>query len=158
VSAQPRKARRYAEELVAVAERADNSQLIFTARTRLAQNLTFLSEFARARSLLEEAKNWVEEGSQWFGGDKIGVFGLLARVLWFLGFPTQAARRNEESLVLSRAAAAFFGYNLVMPASVTILLRDPSRTMQLANELDPLARDYASPFFQDYTQSCGVPH
>ena len=151
VKGETRIARGFAEEMVTVAERTDNPQLIMAVRSRLGHNLSMLGEFDKARPLLEEAAVHLDPASNWFGDDKVFALIMLARVLWFLGFPAEAARRNEESLVLSRAIA-FWPPNLAMPASITILFGDWARTMQISDELHALAVEHEAPYYRDHAQ------
>ncbi len=161
VTAKPqlRVAREFAEEMLAVAERTGNQQLSLAVGVALSHCLWFLGDFALARRLLEDAAVSLDPSSRFLGDrdpDKMVGLYTLARVLWFLGFPTEAARRNEQAIAWFRSETfspyPISLYGIVVPASTTILLRDWTRTMQLVDEIDTLASKHELPFFQDYAQ------
>jgi class 3 adenylate cyclase/tetratricopeptide (TPR) repeat protein len=151
VRGEPRTAREFSEELVVVAERGGDPQQIMAVRSRFGHMLSFLGEFARARPLLEEAATHLDPNFRLFGDDKTYALLMLGRVLWFLGFPTAAARRNEEAIESSHSGIRM-PYNLVMPASISILLGNPTRAMQLARELEEFSSVHEAPYFRDHAQ------
>jgi hypothetical protein len=153
LQSRPKIARPFAEEMVTVAERTDNQPLIRMVRSRLAHNLALVGELERARSLFEDSAVQFDSDQGLPEDDRMRTLRLLARVLWFLGFPTQAARRNEESIGLFHSGTrALSPYCLVVPASNTILLRDWKRTFELTDELDALASEHQMPYFRDFAQ------
>jgi tetratricopeptide (TPR) repeat protein len=105
-----REARRLADELVALAETREDSYL-FLARSALGSTLFCVGELTSARTQLEKGISIGTPGQypshmQLYSMDTgIILLGFLAWTLWFLGFPDQGRKRNQEDLVAAHGLA-----------------------------------------------------
>jgi predicted ATPase len=101
-------ARELGEQLLSLAQRVQDPALLVRAHRMLGDTLFWLGELASARAHLEQGLalyNPQQHRSDVFlYGYDPGVFGLsyTALVLWFLGYPDQALKRNHEALALAQ--------------------------------------------------------
>ncbi len=99
-----REARHYAERLMALSERVDDSEITLAANTAVGVCLYDHGEIVKARAYLERASLMYRpsEAGQILGSqlNDLGVVcrSVLALVLWYLGYPDQAARAADSAL------------------------------------------------------------
>ncbi len=111
--AQLRAAYDVAEQLILLAQNAQNPRLLWTARSLLGNALFSMGELPRAREQFEEAislynlddlgrhrqlANWSALADQ-----GVSILSFEAHALWNLGYPDQALKRSSEALALARA-------------------------------------------------------
>jgi predicted ATPase len=101
-------AREFAEQLLSLAQRQQDSAPLLSAYRAMGQTVYWQGELAQARAYLEQGIALYDpqrHGSLAFHyGQDVGVglrnFG--AHVLWHLGYPDQAVARMQEALTLAR--------------------------------------------------------
>ena len=100
------------EQLLSLAERAQDPALLLEAHHELWANLFVLGEFFSARSHMEQGIALYDPQKHRhhafrYGGHDPGVCGRYqsAEALWLLGYPDQALRRSQDSLTLARELA-----------------------------------------------------
>jgi predicted ATPase/class 3 adenylate cyclase len=107
-------ARELGEQLLTLAQRVGEVDLLQVAHNVLGDTLIWLGEFAVARAHLEQGialYNPQQHRSHAFlyGEDPgVGCHAFAARVLWCLGYPDQALQRSDEALTLARELAQPF--------------------------------------------------
>ncbi len=100
--------RELGEQLLSLAQRVQDPALLVRAHLMLGDTLFWLGELAAARTHLEQGIALYNPQQHRFDvfvyGYDSGVFGLsyAALVLWLLGYPDQALKRNHEALALAR--------------------------------------------------------
>ncbi|AEI82301.1 adenylate cyclase family protein (plasmid) [Cupriavidus necator N-1] len=121
------------EALLALAERMQDPVLLVHAQTTLGATSFLLGEPHRALAHLEQGLAYYQPEQQGvhYGlyGQDPGVRGLsiLARVLWYLGYPDQARDRAQEALVLAR--------KLQHPFSLALAVTFAAETYQCRHEV-----------------------
>jgi adenylate cyclase len=97
----------YAEQLLALAQRTRDPDQLSRAHMMLGDALSFRGAFSRARQHCEQGLA-VCDPERWrthvflYGNDTgVGCRIVLALVLWYLGYPDQAAELTEELLALA---------------------------------------------------------
>jgi predicted ATPase len=114
-------ARELAERLLPLAQRAQDSAFLPEAHFGLGSVLHSMGELVSARAHCEQALALYDPGQRRsaiaFGGVDLGVFSLvhLANILWLLGYPDQAQKRNRQALTLAQeidhpSSAALVGF------------------------------------------------
>ncbi len=104
-------ARELAEQLIPLAQRAQDSALLPAAHFGLGSVLHSLGELALARTHCEQALALADPAQRSsalaFLGVDLEVFSLLhlATILWLLGYPDQALTRSRAGLTLAREIA-----------------------------------------------------
>ena len=109
VRAELQTGRELGEQLLTLAQRAQDPALLLEAHDALGQTLWALGEFAPARAQLEQGMALYDPRQHrslafLYGGEDPGVicFCYAARVLWYLGYPDQALGRINEALALAQ--------------------------------------------------------
>jgi predicted ATPase len=151
-----RKGRNLGEQLLGLAERAQDPALLLQAHQALGPTHAFLGDWASARTHLEQAIAYYDPRQHrthafLYGGHDPCVCCLSygAQSLWMLGYPEQALQRGREALVLARE----LGHpNSLAQAQLLIAIlhqfrRDVSETLELADALPGLAADHGAWFF-----------
>jgi predicted ATPase len=149
-------ARVLAEELVVLARRRPNTDLLPTAHRALGGTLFWLGELTAARDQFEAgAARYhlaLHRPLTLLYGHDAGVFclGYLARTLWVLGYPDAALRRSEEALALARAVSHPFSLALAL-SEAAILHQSRGEvpvTQALAEALIAVAEEHGFPFWR----------
>ncbi|WP_427307284.1 AAA family ATPase [Cupriavidus sp. H39] len=160
VRAEHRTARELADQLLGLAEQAQDPALQLQAGRALGANLLYLGELLPARARLEQAMAIYDPGlhrSQAFiYGLEPGVQGLalIAMDLWLLGYPDQACTRSQEALALARPPShpSDSADALIAAAQVGLFRGEVQQAHDLAQALVALATDYGLP----YGLACGT--
>lgn len=144
-------ARTLGEQLLEMAERAQDAALVLEAHRALGSTFLWQGDFTLARTHLEAAIILCDQHQQQsltslYGGANPVVSCLceIARVLWFLGYPEQALRRSQEALALARSLSDPFslGFALVFAAGLHQLRREGFFAQSRAEESIMVAREY----------------
>src|SRR5262249_39264839 len=139
-----------AEELLRLAERAQDNALLLQARHALGRAHAFLGDWAMARTHVEQAiahYNATEhrEHAYLYGGCApcVSCLGYAAQSLWMLGSPDQALQRGRAALTLARDLShpASLAQAQVLVALHHQFRRDVNETLKLAEALQGLAAD-----------------
>jgi predicted ATPase/class 3 adenylate cyclase len=147
-------ARELAEQLLSLAQRAQEPALLQQAHSALAGALVHLGEFAAAHAHLQQGLALYDPAqhrtlAMRLGYD-LGVFFLayMTRPLWLLGYPDQALRRSQEALTLAQELAHPFSlaYALTFAVWLHQLRREDQATHARAEALCALAREQGFAF------------
>lgn len=160
VHGEHRTARELAEQLLALAEKAQDPALLIQARRALGANYFYLGELASARAQLEQAMALYDprqhQSHGFVYGLEPGVQGLalIAMDLWLLGYPDQARERSQEALALARSPShpPDSADALISAAEVRLFRREVQPAYDLAQALVALATDHGLP----YGLACGT--
>jgi class 3 adenylate cyclase/predicted ATPase len=160
VRAQLRTARELADQLLGLAEQAQDPALQVQARRALGANLFYLGELVPARERLEQAMALYDPGQHhshaFVYGLEPGVQGLalIAMDLWLLGYPDQACTRSQEALALARTPShpSDSADALIAAAEVRLFRGEIQPAHELAQALVALATDHGLP----YGLACGT--
>jgi class 3 adenylate cyclase/predicted ATPase len=102
-------ARELAEQLLALAQRVQDTALLLVAHEVLGETVLWLGEFALARHHAEQAMALYDRRQHHtlaflYGGYDPGVHccSFLAHALWYLGYPDQALRKIQGALPLGQ--------------------------------------------------------
>jgi len=95
------------KQILALAPRVEDPLFIATAHFSLGWVLPYLGEFAAARDHLEhmiDFRNRQRQRSLWFidWQNLVNALAYTSWVLWFLGYPDQAAERSLAAIALAR--------------------------------------------------------
>jgi predicted ATPase len=142
-------ARELGEQLLALAQRAQDPALLMPSYTVLGVTLRFLGEFASAREYLEQGITLYDPQKHrslaFLHGLDPGVDCLSAAafVLWYLGHPEQALQRSHEALILAQGLSHPFslGLALVMAALLHQLRRERRAAQERAEAAMTLATE-----------------
>lgn len=124
--------REIAEQQLRLAHNAQNSTWLVNAHHGLGQNLYFLGEFQLARKHFEQGialydvQKHTPQHSGFVQDPGMTCLSVGSWVLWFLGYPEQAAKRSQEALALVQ--------NLSHPFSLGYALTCSSLLHQLRRE------------------------
>lgn len=149
-----------AEQLLALAEQAQDPALLVQARRALGATKFYLGELTPARALLEQAIAIYDprkhRSDAFVYGLEPGVQGmaLVAMDLWLLGYPDLARERSQEALDLARMPSHpnDSAYALIFAAEVHLFCREVQATYDLAQALVALATHFGLP----YGLACGT--
>ncbi|AMR82014.1 adenylate/guanylate cyclase domain-containing protein [Cupriavidus nantongensis] len=147
-------ARELAEQLLALAEKAQDPALLVQAHRALANSLLCCGELNPARAQLEQALVLYDprehQSHAFVYGVEPGVHGLalLATDLWLLGYPDQARARSLEALTLAQTPAnpPDSADALLFATALRQLCREVHPVRDLAQALLALATEYGLPF------------
>ena len=128
------------EQLVEIAENAQDPALAVPAHRALGSSLLYLGEFSAARTHLEQGIACYDSQQHHFlafrYGHDPGVVcrGFASLVLWLLGYPDQALERSQEALKLIKELSHSFSlaYALFLAAMLHQSFRKIQTTQQLA--------------------------
>jgi len=127
------------EQLLRLARSVQDSDLLLEAHAALANTFFFLGEVAPAREYAEQGVTLYDPQNHrslaFLYGLDPGVFCLsrAAHALWFLGYPDQALKRNQEAFTLARELS--HPYSLGWILSLAAEHRQFRREWQAAQEL-----------------------
>ncbi|KWR88214.1 adenylate/guanylate cyclase domain-containing protein [Cupriavidus sp. IDO] len=148
-----RTARELGEQLLALAEKAQDPALLVEAHRALGASLLSLGELEPARAQLEQALA-LYDPRQRHSPDfflEPGVLGLafVALDLWLLGYPDQALARTQEMLALaqSRSQPLASAAALQFAAELHLHRREAQPTREMAEALLALANEQGFPFW-----------
>jgi predicted ATPase len=105
-------ARELAEQLLALAQRVQDTTLLLVAHAVLGETLLWPGAFALARTHAEQGMALYDHQQHrtlafLYGGYDPGVHccSFLTHALWYLGYPDQALRKSQEMLTLGQGSA-----------------------------------------------------
>jgi class 3 adenylate cyclase/predicted ATPase len=135
--------REFGEQLLALAQRMRDPDLLVAAHNVLGDNLFWLGEFAASRSHLEQGGSLYDvrqhASHAFLYGYDCGVACLTfgAWALWFLGYPDQALRSMERAINLAREQGHPFSvaFALTFAAYLHHFRREHPRVRELATEV-----------------------
>ncbi|MDF3834760.1 adenylate/guanylate cyclase domain-containing protein [Cupriavidus basilensis] len=148
-----RTARELGEQLLALAEKAQDPALLVEAHRALGASLLSLGELEPARAQLEQALALYDPRQQHSPAFFLepGVLGLafLALDLWLLGYPDQALARSQEMLALAqtRSQPLASAAALQFAAELHLHRREAQPTREMAEALLALATEHGFPFW-----------
>jgi predicted ATPase len=150
-----RTCRELAEQLTAIARKADDDRLLIPAHTALGNTLCFTADFDGARRETEQLMaRYVPARhhslAALYSGFDPGVAstGALGVNLWALGYPDQAARKAAEAVALARTLSHVSSIVLALLWSAMLHQhrREPERTREHAEEAIALAVPELTPW------------
>jgi predicted ATPase len=156
IEPQLRTNRELAEQLLELAQRAEEPALLVVAHYTLGATLTFIGEMAAARPHLEAGRDLYDPGQRQthaflFGAHDPGVACLayLGWTLWHLGYPQQAVTASQDSIALARKLAHPFSlaFALAFASRVYQLRRDDRVAQELAAEAVALSTERSFPLW-----------
>jgi class 3 adenylate cyclase/predicted ATPase len=141
--AEYRTSRELGEQLLALARRVRDPDLLLIAHNVLGDNLFWLGEFAASRSHLEHSIALYDvqqhQSHAFLYGYDCGVacLSFAAWSLWFLGYPDQALRSVERALSLAREQAHPFSVAMALMFATYLrhFRREYPMVRQLATEV-----------------------
>src|SRR5262249_31000300 len=159
VRAELQEARELCLQFLGLAKREENATLLAVGHLALGASLFHLGESAKARENLERAMAY--DGPHRdrvhllaFGPDA-GVFSLsyLAHVLWWLGYPDQALKKNQEAVALAHDLSHPFSLAIALAYSAMLhqFRGEEQAGEERANEAAELCRSYGFPYYLAWT-------
>jgi predicted ATPase len=150
------------EQLLDLAEQAQDPVSIALARYMLGPSLLFLGELARARDHLEQVIAFYDPQQHhslaFLYGQDLGVsclsFGSWA--LWALGYPEQALKQSQEALALARELDHPFALVFALGAGTVFyhFRRDVQTTQEIAESLIRLSTVQRFPYYSALGTIC----
>jgi predicted ATPase/class 3 adenylate cyclase len=139
-----------AEQLLTLAQCAQDPALLALAHLMLGNTLYRLGEFAPTRAHLEEGMALYDPQQHCLDvslDTGVGCLSGLAWALWQLGYPDQALRRSHEALTLAQELARPFSlaYALSRAAILHLFRREGQATQARAEALMALAHEQRLP-------------
>jgi predicted ATPase len=132
-------ARELGEQLLSLAQRAQDPVLLLEAHDALGQTFFCRGEFAPARAHLEQGIALYDPQQHralaFMYGEQdpgVGCLNHVARTLWFLGYPEQALGRIQESLTLAQELS--HPHNLAITLFFAALVHQYRREVQAVQE------------------------
>jgi class 3 adenylate cyclase/predicted ATPase len=148
------KAREFAEQLLALAERQQDPALLVGSCHALGQDLFQTGDLTAARRIVERGIALFDPERHrlqaWPGGqpgEQCYLYGAFA--LWMLGYPDQALRRGEEALVLANNLAnpANLINTLAFVALVHVFRREAAAAREQAQATMAMSAEQRNPYF-----------
>ena len=151
-------ARELGEQLLTLAQRVQEEELLLVAHSVLGDTLIWLGEFAGARAHLEQGMALYHpqrhRSHAFLYGYDSGVHCLSfgAWGLWYLGYPDQALRRIHDARTLAQEVAHPFsvGFALAFAAWLHQLRREGQAAHERAAALIALATEQEFPFWESW--------
>jgi predicted ATPase len=148
-------ARELGEQLLALAERAQDSAFLVEAHRVLGTTFYHLGELPMARVHLERGMLYYDlrqhRSSAFLYGQDSGVFCLTyaALALWLLGYPDQALKRSREALSLAQELVHFHSLAIARGYEAWLhqLRREEQVTQERAEETNDLCREHGFAFW-----------
>ncbi len=148
-------ARKLGEQLLALAQEAQDPALLVQAHRALGTSLYSLGELEPARAQLEQALALYDPRQHYspafFYGLEPGVLGLayVALVLWLLGYPDQALARSQAALALAQTLShpPASAEALIVAAELHLFRREAQPTRELAQATVALATEHGFPYW-----------
>ncbi|MBI3800645.1 MAG: AAA family ATPase [Deltaproteobacteria bacterium] len=149
-------ARKLGEQLLALAEKTQNSSFLLEAHEALGATLMFQGDFVSARMHEEQGIGCYDPQQHHslallYGQDPgVRCLAYAAWVLWFLGYPEQARERASEAITLAREHPHPFSlaWALACAAFLHQFRRDREKTQELADAVITLSREQGFSFLQ----------
>ncbi len=140
-----------AEELLALAHREQNPELLIEAHHALGATCFYLGRFDETRTQLLAAKSLDDSNQHYsrafFYGQDPGITAriLLARTLWILGEVDQAGTLALETMGMARALEHPFTrvFTLIFLAWIYSSARNAEKTLEIANEAIAISTQYS---------------
>jgi TOMM system kinase/cyclase fusion protein len=151
-------ARELGEQLLTLAQRVQEEELLLVAHNVLGDTLVWLGEFAVARAHLEQGialynPQQYRSHAFLYGYDS-GVHCLAfgAWALWYLGYPDHALRRIHEALTLAQGLSHPFSlaFALAFAAWLHQLRREGQAAQERAEAAIAIASDQGFPFWESW--------
>jgi predicted ATPase len=148
-------ARELGEQLLTLAQRVQDPALLLVAHDVLGDTLIWPGEFGAAREHLEQGIALYDARQHrslafLYGYDSgVACLSFVASVLWYLGYPDQALKRNNESLVLAQELSypPSQGLALSFAAWLHHLRREGQLTQEQAEAEIALSTEQGFPFW-----------
>jgi predicted ATPase len=148
-------ARELAEQLLSLAQRQQDPALLLSAYRAMGQTVYWQGELAQARAYLEQGialydpqrhRSLAFHYSQDAG---VGLRTFVAHVLWYLGYPEQAAAHLQEALTLARELSHPFSLALALDHAAWLhqYRREERLTQERAEADMALSREQGFAFF-----------
>jgi predicted ATPase/DNA-binding winged helix-turn-helix (wHTH) protein len=142
-------ARALGAQLLALAQKTQNSAFLLEANEALGATLMFQGDFVAAREHEERGIKYYDPQQHhslaFLYGQDPGVrcLAYAAWIDWFLGYPDQARKRTAEAIALARELVHPFSlaWALACTAFLQQFLRDEQQTQTTAEEVLALARE-----------------
>jgi len=155
-------AREFGEQLVSLAQSAQDPALLLEAHTALGNTLSFLGELVLARGHLERAIVLYDpqqhRSHAFVYGQDPGVHSLsyATLVLWLLGYPDQARKRSLEAFALAQELSHPYSlaFALIHVIYVHRFSWEVKATQERAKELSALSTEHGFPI----TLAVGAAH
>jgi predicted ATPase len=162
VRAELRTARELGEQLLQLAQDAQDPALLLEAHYTLGETLYYLGEFSSAHAHGEQGIAFYDpqqhRSHAFLYGVDPGVFCLsrAAYILWLFGYPEQAVKRSQEALTLAHelAHSNTLAAALVFASWFYQLCRDGQRAKERAEAAIALATEQGLPFWLAAGESC----
>ncbi len=153
-------ARKLGEQLLALAQEAQDPALLVQAHRALGMSLFSLGEPDPARAQLEQALALYDprqhQSPAFFHGLESGLLGssYLAWILWHLGYPEQALARSQAALALAQTLShpSTLANALIFTAELHLHRREAQLTREQAEAAVALATEHGLP----YWLTCGT--
>jgi len=146
-------ARGLAEQLLALAQSAQDPALLLVAHHAMGQLLCWLGEFVSARAHLQQVITLYNPQQHRplalvYGVDFGVVFSAAAFTLWYLGYPEQALRSSDKSITLAQELSHPHSLALALHYAAWIhqYRHEGQATQQRAEELIALSNEQGFPF------------
>jgi class 3 adenylate cyclase/predicted ATPase len=149
-----RRARPFAEQLLALAERRQDPDLLAYAHFEMGLELLWSAELAAARAHFERGialyhPEWGRPASSRHGFNcATACHSLLSCVCWHLGYPEQALRHEGQAIAIAEDISHPFSRGAVLnwAAALHQLRGEPRRTQELAETALALATEQVFPY------------
>jgi class 3 adenylate cyclase/tetratricopeptide (TPR) repeat protein len=142
------------EQLLGVAERLRDAELLAYGHFNLGNTLFWFGELTVARSHLDKAIALYDPACSHDAAFRVGncasnSHSFLGRILWHLGYPDQALRCAEEAVSIAGVISHPFGLALALSwaAALHQLRGEAGRTREVAERDLALATEQIIPFF-----------
>jgi TOMM system kinase/cyclase fusion protein len=153
-----RTARELGEQLLILAQRVQEEDLLLVAHSVLGDTLIWLGEFAGARAHLEQGialynPQQYRSHAFLYGYDSgVHCLSFGAWALWYLGYPDQALRRIHDALTLAQKLSHPFSlaFALAFAAWLHQLRREGQAAQEQAAATIALATDQGFPFWESW--------
>jgi len=153
-----RTARELGEQLLILAQRVQEEELLLVAHSVLGDTLIWLGEFAGARTHLEQGialynPQQYRSHAFLYGYDSgVHCLSFGAWALWYLGYPDQALRRIHDALTLAQELSHPFSlaFALAFAAWLHQLRREGQAAQERAAATMALATDQGFPFWESW--------
>jgi class 3 adenylate cyclase/predicted ATPase len=150
-----RRARPLAEQLLDLAERLRDAELLAYAHFEMGCELLWSAELVAARAHLEQGialydPEWGRPASSRYAFNCAeNCHSFLTRVCWHLGYPDQALRHGGQAIAIAEDISHPFSQAVALgwTAALHQLRGETQRTQELAETLLAFATEQAFPFF-----------
>ncbi len=158
-----RPARELAEQLIGMAERLGNSEMLSYAHYNMGDTLLCVGELSAAKDHVERAialydPEWGHAAAFQHGLDCASCAHMfLARLLWQLGYPDRALRVSQRAVELAKEVSHSFtlASTLSWKAALHQLRREADRPRDMAEAALTLSTEQVFPFFVSHAMVLG---